>query len=291
MNLAALVMLALTLAVALHVFSLGLKTDVRDLGYLLRRPGKLARSLFAMLLVMPFVAALIDLLFPLHLPVEIMLVAVALAPVPPLLPHKQSKAGGQPAYSVSLLVIAALAAIVAIPALLEVMERVFSVSLRMTPWAVAQVMLKTVLLPLAIGMSVRALWPKFAARMSGPALAFAAAVIPVAALAIIVAAWPVIAAQAGDGTLAALAAFVGVGIMVGHVLGGPDPSDRTVLALSTASRHPGAAAAIASVNFPQERAAIAVLLLYLIIAGVASALYLRWRKAREPGALPQARAH
>ena len=291
MNLAALVMLALTLAVALHVFSLGLKTDVADLGYLLRRPGKLARSLTAMLLVMPFVAALIDLLFPLHLPVEIMLVAIALAPVPPLLPHKESKAGGQRAYGVSLLVIAALAAIVAIPALLEIMERVFNVSLRMTPWAVAQIMLKTVLLPLAIGMSVRALWPKFAARLSGTALAFAAAVIPVAAIAIIVAAWPAIAAQIGDGTLAALVVFVVIGIMVGHVLGGPDPSDRTVLALSTASRHPGAAAAIASVNFPQERAAIAVLLLYLIIAGVASALYLRWRKAQEHSALPHARAH
>ena len=79
--------------------------------------------------------------------------------------------------------------------------------------------------------------------------------------------------------------------MAGHVLGGPDASDRTVLALSTASRHPGAAAAIASVNFPQERAAIAVLLLYLIVAGAASALYLRWRKAREPSALPHARAH
>ena len=101
------------------------------------------------------------------------LAAIAPATAPHPASAAQAERAPQP------IVIAALAAIVAIPVLLEIMERVFSVSLRMTPWAVAQIMLKTVLLPLAIGMSVRALWPKFAARLSGPALAFAAAVLTV----------------------------------------------------------------------------------------------------------------
>ncbi len=284
-------MTALVLAVALHVFALGLKTKPADLAYLPRRPGKLLRVLAAMNIVMPIVAAALVLAFNLHVPVEIMLVAVALAPVPPILFRKQSKAGGGDAYIVSLLVTTALVAIVSIPLMLEVLERVFGVPLRMSLWQVAQVVLKTVLAPLAIGMALRALAPKFAERIATPTLAFAGAILPVAAIAVIVAAWPAITAQLGDGTLLALGFFVAVGLAVGHVLGGPDPADRTVLALATASRHPGAAAAIAGANFPQERAAIAVLLLYLIIGAVVSALYLRWRKAHEHSAVPHARAH
>jgi BASS family bile acid:Na+ symporter len=291
MNLSSLVMLALILAVALHVFSLGLKTDLSDLTYLWRRPAKLLRSLAAMIVIMPIVAVLIVQTFTLHRPVEIMLVAVALAPVPPILFRKQAKAGGHEPYSVSLLFTAALIAIVSIPVMLELLERVFNVPLRLTPWAVAQIMLKTVLVPLAIGMAVRALARKFADRIAAPTLAFAAAMLPVAAIAVIVAAWPSISAQIGDGSLLAIAFFVAVGLGVGHLLGGPDPADRTVLSLSTASRHPGAAAAVASANFPQEHAAIAALLLYLIVAAVVSALYLRWRKAAARGPVPHARAH
>jgi BASS family bile acid:Na+ symporter len=226
----------------------------------------------------------------LRAPVEIMLVAVALAPVPPLLPRKQAKAGGHDAYIVSLLVIAALVSIISIPLLLEVLERVFRTPLRMSPWAEAQIMLRTVLLPLAAGIAVRALAPRFAQRIAAPITAFAAAMLPVAGVAVIVAAWPAVMSQLGDGTILAIAAFVAIGLLVGHLLGGPDSADRTTLALSTASRHPGAAAAIASINFPQERTVIAALLLYLIIGGVVSALYLRWRKAHAPSAVPHAGA-
>jgi BASS family bile acid:Na+ symporter len=151
-------------------------------------------------------------------------------------------------------------------------------------------MLRTVLLPLAAGIAVLALAPRLAQRIAAPTTAVAAAVLPVAGIAVIVSAWPAILAQLGDGTVLAIAAFVAIGLVVGHLLGGPDPADRTTLALSTASRHPGAAAAIASINFPQERAVIAALLLYLIIGGVVSALYLRWRKARAASAVPHAGA-
>jgi hypothetical protein len=49
------------------------------------------------------------------------------------------------------------------------------------------------------------------------------------------------------------------------------------------------AAAIAGANFPEQHAALALLLLYLVLSGIMSAVYLRWRKAREHSALPRAR--
>jgi BASS family bile acid:Na+ symporter len=50
----------------------------------------------------------------------------------------------------------------------------------------------------------------------------------------------------GNGTILALGAFTLAGLAAGHLLGGPNRDDCTVLALATASRHPGVALAIAS---------------------------------------------
>jgi BASS family bile acid:Na+ symporter len=50
-----------------------------------------------------------------------------------------------------------------------------------------------------------------------------------------------------------MVAFVGVGLIVGHLMGGPDPEHSIVLALSTACRHPAIALSIAAANFPDQR--------------------------------------
>ena len=82
----------------------------------------------------------------------------------------------------------------------------------------------------------------------------------------------------GNGHVIAIAAFVAIGLIVGHLLGGPDPRDRVVLALATASRHPGVALAIAAANFPQEKGVMGAILLYLVISLIVSVAYLAWRR-------------
>ena len=96
---------------------------------------------------------------------------------------------------------------------------------------------------------------------------------------ILLTAWPAIAALVGSGALLAIAAFVGFGLAVGHALGGPDPHDRTVLALATATRHPGVAMAIGAANFPNEKVVPAILL-YLVVGGVLAIPYVVWRTRR-----------
>ena len=56
----------------------------------------------------------------------------------------------------------------------------------------------------------------------------------------------------GNGTLLAMLVFCLIGLGVGHLLGGPAPRDRAMLALSSAARHPGVAMAIATANFPDQ---------------------------------------
>ena len=83
----------------------------------------------------------------------------------------------------------------------------------------------------------------------------------------------------GHGVLVVLALFTLVGVAIGHFLGGPNPDDRTVLALATGIRHPGLAMAIASVNFPDQKVAVlAVVVCHVIVGLILSIPYLIWRK-------------
>jgi bile acid:Na+ symporter, BASS family len=90
--------------------------------------------------------------------------------------------------------------------------------------------------------------------------------------------WPAIRSLVGNGTLAGIAAFVLIGLVAGHLLGGPEEDGRTLLALSSASRHPGIAMAAAHADFPQQTLVPAAIMLYLIVSAVVSMPYLSWRR-------------
>jgi BASS family bile acid:Na+ symporter len=89
----------------------------------------------------------------------------------------------------------------------------------------------------------------------------------------------------GNGTILVMIVLAVVGLAAGHLLGGPDLEDRTVLALASSVRHPGIAIAIAHANFPDQKLAPAAVLLYVIVSGIASRPYLSWtgrQRARTP---------
>jgi len=280
MNLEQFIMLAIKASIMLLVFGLGLHASPQDATFLFRHPGLLARSLLSMNVIMPLFAIVIAKVIDLHSAVEIAMVALALAPVPPILPGKQEKAGGRAAYAIGLLVAAALFAIVLVPAGVELMGKIFAKDLHMTASTVALIVLLTVLAPLTAGLIVNRFAPTLAARIAGPVSLFATILLVVAALPVVVAAWPAVKSMIGNGTLLALAVFAAVGLTVGHWLGGSNPDHRTVLALATSARHPAVALAIAGANFQQQRAVLAVIFLYLVVGTVVSLPYVMWRKRR-----------
>jgi len=101
MTLHMMILFALKASIILSVFAIGLESLPGDAAYLLRRPGKLARSLLAMDVVMPLLAASIVAAFDLNAAVEVALVALAVSPAPPVLPKKQIKAKGEPSYAIA----------------------------------------------------------------------------------------------------------------------------------------------------------------------------------------------
>jgi BASS family bile acid:Na+ symporter len=280
MSLEQLIMLAIKVSIMLLVFGLGLHASWRDTTFLLRRPGLLVRSLLSMNVIMPLFAAALAALFDLHPAVKIAIVCLALAPVPPILPGKQQKAGGTASYSIGLLVAAALFAIVLVPLGVELMGSVFTKDAHMTPVTVAFIVLMTILLPLAAGLGVNRMAPALAARFARPVSLFATVLLVAAALPVLFKAWPAVWSMIGNGTLLALALFTLVGLAIGHWLGGDNPDNRTILALASSARHPAVALAIAGTNFPEQKAVLAVVILHLLVGAIVSLPYVLWRKRR-----------
>src|SRR5262252_11017581 len=122
---------------ALIVLSVGLHATVEDLLYLVRRPGVLVRSLFAMNVIMPAVAIAIAFWLDVDHALKVALIALSVAPVPPILPGTQLKAGGRESYVVGLLATVALVSILFVPAAAELIGRMFGQEVRTEPSAIA----------------------------------------------------------------------------------------------------------------------------------------------------------
>jgi len=273
-----LIMLAINASMFLIVFALGLHATLENATFLFRHPRLFVRSVLSMNIAMLAFALLVCVLFDPPPAIKIALVALAVSPVPPVLPGKQFKAGGSAGYTIGLLVGAALVAIVLVPLEIEVLGRVADVGMHMPIAKVTSIVLVSIVVPLLAGVAIRHLAPSFAQRAAHPISLFATVLLIAACLPVLFVETPLLWTLVGNGVLACLVLFTLVGIAVGHFLGGPEHDDRTVLALATATRHPGIAIAIASINFPDQKVVMAIVLYHLVVGTIVSLPYVRWRK-------------
>jgi BASS family bile acid:Na+ symporter len=283
MSLAQLVPVLMQASLGLVVVGLGLQTEPGDLTYLLRRPALLLRSVLSMNVVTPLLAAAIAAGFHLAPELEVALVLLAVSPVPPVLPTKQAKAGGNSSYAIGLLACSAVLAIVAVPISIAAIGRAFGVPVRVPASLIARVVGTSVLAPLLAGVLVRRIAPGAATRISRPVSAIGSAMLGVLALVVVAASWRKLAGAMGQFTVVAVVAFVLVSLLVGHALGGPEADDRTVLALSTASRHPGVALAVAgaiAAGLPAVAATgvTATVMLAFLVGLLVTGPYTKWRR-------------
>jgi bile acid:Na+ symporter, BASS family len=218
--------------------------------------------------------------------IKIAIIALAISPVPPLLPKKSSKVGATDSYVVGLTASTALFSIVLIPAWLALLGNIFHFEADLALDKVVPIVLEKVLLPLLAGILIHHFAPRFAARAAKPVALFATVLLIVGVLPVLFVASRPMWAMIGNGVLTVMVCFAVVGIAVGHFLGGPDPNDRSVLALATSTRHPGITLAIASLNFPDyKKAVLIVVLIHLIVSGIVAIPYMKSRKKLHADAL------
>ena len=282
MDLAQFARFAITASVILLVFALGLRATFADATSFfrdfLRPPHRLVRALAAMYIIVPAVAVSVALAMDLAKPVRAALVAMAVAPIPPILPRKQIKLGGTSDYIFGLLVAVSVASVVMVPIAVWLLGLAFGRDASFGPEAVAKLIGMTILLPLGVGLTVARFAPAIALRAAPLAAGLGNALLLAGAVPLLIGLWPVLVSIAGGATIPAMLAVVGTGLAAGHWVGGPAPDERAALALASAMRHPGIALAIATLNVPEEPRIPAAILLYLLTAMLATFLYARWQR-------------
>ena len=281
--------LAVTTSILLLVFALGARATFGDATGLVRElfkpPHLLLRALTAMYVVVPAVAVVIGLVLDLPRPVRVGLLALAVAPIPPILPGKQLRSGGSPAHVFGLLVAVSLIAIVQVPLMVGLLARIFGREVSFGPGRVAVVMGTTILLPLTAGLLMRWLAPRVAPRVAISASRLGTALLLVVVVLILVKAGPTMLSLARGQAMLAVASMSAIAIGAGHWLGGPSPSDRAILAFASAMRHPGLALAVAAANLPEEPRMLAAILLYVLVALTMTSLYAAVIRRRESARL------
>jgi hypothetical protein len=137
-TMASLIPLVLQASIILTVFAIGLSNRARDVLQIARTPGLLLRSLVSINILMPLFAALMAAAFALMPAVEIALIALAVSPIPPLLPKKAIKAGGDASFAIGLLAAAALLAIAFVPVSVHVLGIAFGKPAEIPPGQIAK---------------------------------------------------------------------------------------------------------------------------------------------------------
>jgi BASS family bile acid:Na+ symporter len=177
-------------------------------------------------------------------------------------------------------VFASAAAIVLVPLSIEIVGWIVGADVHMPASRVLQPVLVTVIAPLVLGVVFRRMFPAAAERIARPVTLFAYGLLAVSAIPVVITSGMAFWAYLGNGVVLCLVLFTAIGLVVGHLLGGPEPGDRAVLALATGTRHPGVAIAIATLNYPDQKAALTVMLWHLVIGAIVAIPYVRWQRAR-----------
>nr|WP_242533467.1 hypothetical protein [Niveibacterium umoris] len=264
------------LAVAGMICALGAALPARSALYLWQRPRLLMRTLLAMYAAVPLAAVLIDEFVPLGPLARAALLVLAVSAGAPMLPRKLGPLGNSP-YLFSMVVTSSVLAVAVVPAWVMWLGEHFQLDRSVSPALIAGAVGRTLLLPLFVGMLLRGLWPVPCERWANRILAVFGTLLMGLGV-ILIAIFGGALAQIPLRAFAALGSLLLVALAAGHLLGGPDPDERTALAITCATRHVGLAALFAA-SMPGPNAAL-VVTAYMLCSLVVTTPYLLWRRAR-----------
>jgi len=278
-NPATILKLVLLLGVVLLVVAIGIRSRREDLLRLLRSPALALRAVAAMYVALPAFVLVVAWFVPLREGVGAVLLGFAVAPVLPPWAKKAATAGGQTDYVIGLEVLSCGVALLVVPLMIWIVYRMFGVDTALDPLAVELVLLVTVAIPLALGMGLARFFPGAAPRLAALADRVGGVVLLLGALVLLIVHGRAIVGVIGQGTVVVIVAVVAFGLLVGHLLGGPDSGNRGALASATVLRHPAIALLLASGAFPEHEATvIGTVLLYMLASLLLAVPYERWRK-------------
>lgn len=241
-------------------------------------------ALLANFVLVPLLAYAITLVIPLEQSLGIGLVVLATAAGAPFLPKLVQGAKADVAFGVGLMVLLMVVTIIYVPIVLPLLLQGVSVN----PWDIAQSLIVLMLIPLAIGLLIKSHSPDSAAAwqpMMNKISSLAILVLLVVGLGLNASN---ILGLIGTGGLLALLLFIIGSLVIGYLLGGGDPSVRSVMGLGTAQRNVSAAIVVAAQNFTEGNTMsfilVASILLLLVLLPTAKRMGARSQAAQSTAA-------
>jgi len=163
----------------------------------------------------------------------------------PFLPKLAQTAKGNVAFSVGLMVMLMVLTVVYMPLVMPL----FLSGVEISAWDIARSLIFLMLLPLAIGLLMKA-------RYSGTAESLQPLMSQASSIAIVllivggvILQWDSIVSLIGTGGIVAILIFLAIAFVLGYVSGGSDPGTRSVMGLGTAQRNLSAALVVGAQNF------------------------------------------
>ncbi len=270
--------IASSVALVWLMFVEGMGIELRDLLGMRRRLLLLLRAFLAVDVLVPLAAWGLVLWIAPDRPIAGALVLLAACPIAPLSFYRIVKAGGAPEVVAGIHIVLALLSVVTTPWTLSLLGGALGFDVEISPLRVARQVAFALLLPLLAGIALRALFPSLAKTLQRPG-ARAALLLLAAEFVIVLVTFARSILEMGLREYAAMVAFVVAALAIGHAMGGRDLRDRTVFALESASRNLGLAFFIASF-IPHERPALPILVPYVVVFALITALYLRLVRQR-----------
>ena len=262
------------------MLAMGLSLTMAEILQPLRNARLVILALLANFVLVPLLAYGILLLIPLEQSLQIGMIVLATAAGAPFIPKLVQIAKGNIAFSVGLMVLLMVVTIGYMPIALPLLVP----GVRVTTWDIGRSLVLPMLVPLAIGLLVKARFPSAAARwqpvmnrLSG----LAVLILLVVGLGTNISN---IRSLIGTGGILALLFFIVGSFVIGYLLGGREAGDRRVMALGAAQRNVATALVVASQNFTRGNTLSFVLVgaILLLLILLPTALVLGARAASAP---------
>ena len=235
------------------MLALGLSLTMQQITGPLRDVNLVVRVLLANFVLVPLLAYLINLVIPMDEPLSIGLILLATAAGAPFLPKLVQMAKGEVATGVGLMVLLMVTTVIYVPLVLPLLLPGVSVN----PLDIASSLVVLMLIPLGIGLFIKARYPETAAGLQ-PTFAQAANVgLLGLVVTMLLLNWRTVLGTVGSGAILAALIFVVLSFVIGYFLA--PATTRSTLGLGTAQRNIAAAMVVAADNFTDPNVLIMVL--------------------------------
>lgn len=243
------------------MLAMGLSLTIKQIMDPLRDVRIVLLALLANFLLVPALAYLITAVIPLDDGLKTGLIIAGAAAGAPFLPKLVQVAKGNAAFSVGLMTLLMVVTVIYLPVMLPVLLPGASVS----PWDIAQSLIFSMLLPLGIGLFIKARYEEIAESLQPHMSQISSLAIVLMLVTILVLQFSTIIGTIGSGGLLAALFFLLGALLIGLLLGGREGSMRSVMGLGTAQRNLAAAMLVAAQNFSNDPNVLVMVMLIGIL--------------------------